>query len=131
MKTFHCQFCGNPIFFENVQCLRCGSALAFLPDRLNMAAIEPAPGREGLWQPRVHGGHAGDAGRYRLCENHTSRNACNFAVPAGDPNPLCASCRLTRVIPDLSQPENPQRWYRLKARVLGVDWLLSKYSSRR
>ena len=27
---------------------------------------------------------------------------CNWAVPPDDPNPLCVSCRLTRVIPDLA-----------------------------
>ena len=26
MKTFHCQYCGNPIFFENVTWLQCDSA---------------------------------------------------------------------------------------------------------
>jgi hypothetical protein len=39
MKTFRCDNCGHPLFFENVQCLQCGSALAFLPDRLALCAI--------------------------------------------------------------------------------------------
>jgi len=114
MKSFHCQFCGHPIFFENVQCLQCGSALAFLPDRLNMAAIEEVKeGDASLWRPRTRGRRASGL-RYRLCHNHTTQNACNFAVPAQDPNALCVSCRLTRVLPDLSVPENPLRWYRLE-----------------
>jgi hypothetical protein len=46
MKTFHCQHCGHPVFFENVQCLQCGSKLAFLPDRLNIAALEPVQARK-------------------------------------------------------------------------------------
>ncbi len=33
-------------------------------------------------------------------------------VPADDPEPYCVSCRLTRVIPDLSQPQNRELWYR-------------------
>ena len=114
MKTFHCQYCGHPLFFENVQCLQCESEVAFLPDRMVMAAIEPAgEAAQDLWRPRVRGTRASTA-RYRLCHNHTTQNACNFAVPADDPNPLCAACRLTRTLPDLSQPENPQRWYRLE-----------------
>ena len=126
MKTFHCQFCGHPIFFENVQCLQCGSALAFLPDRLNMSAIEEAPeGGEGLWRPRMRGRKAA-AARYRLCHNHTTQNACNFAVPAKDPNELCVSCRLTRVLPDLSVPENPLRWYRLEAAKRRLFYTLAK-----
>jgi hypothetical protein len=126
MKTFHCQFCGHPLFFENVQCLQCGSALAFLPDRLNMAAIEEVPGGdEGLWRPRTRGRKASPA-RYRLCHNHTTQNACNFAVPAADSNPLCVSCRLTRVLPDLSVPENPLRWYRLEAAKRRLFYTLAR-----
>ncbi|GAB3653939.1 zinc-binding metallopeptidase family protein [Ramlibacter alkalitolerans] len=126
MKTFHCQFCGHPLFFENVQCLQCGSALAFLPDRLNMVAIEEAPdGQEGLWRPRSRGRKASDL-RYRLCHNHTTQNACNFAVPAQDPNRLCVSCRLTRVLPDLSVPANPLRWYRLEVAKRRLFYALAK-----
>ena len=125
MKTFHCRYCGHPIFFENVQCLQCGSALAFLPDRMDMAAIEEVPGEEGLWRPRMRGSKA-SAARYRLCHNHTTQNACNFAVPAQDPNALCVSCRLTRVLPDLSVPENPLRWYRLEAAKRRLFYTLAK-----
>jgi len=125
MKTFHCQNCGHPIFFENVECLQCGSALAFLPDRLNMAAIEPVPGKPELWRP-IARSRKGAAPRYRLCHNHTTQNACNFTVPAADPNPLCVSCRLTRVLPDLSQPDNPQRWYRLEVAKRRLFYTLAK-----
>lgn len=126
MRTFHCQYCGHPLFFENVQCLQCDSALAFLPERLNMAAIEPVTEDDKeLWRPRARGKKASSA-RYRLCHNHTTQNACNFAVPAKDPNPLCVSCRLTRVLPDLSQPENPQRWYRLEAAKRRLFYTLAK-----
>jgi hypothetical protein len=126
MKTFHCQYCGNPIFFENVKCLQCESALAFLPDRLNMAAIEKAPGgNDALWRPRARG-RKGSPARYRLCHNHTTQNACNFAVPADDANPLCVSCRLTHVLPDLSRPENPQRWYRLEVAKRRLFYTLAK-----
>jgi hypothetical protein len=44
MKTFRCDHCGHPLFFENVQCLQCGSSLAFLPDRLARCAVESVPG---------------------------------------------------------------------------------------
>ena len=32
MKAFHCDHCGSLVFFENVQCVRCGRGLGFLPD---------------------------------------------------------------------------------------------------
>lgn len=126
MKTFHCQYCGHPVFFENVKCLQCSSALAFLPDRMNMAAIEPVPGgEEGLWRPRARGRKAA-AARYRLCHNHTTQNACNFAVPADDPNQLCVACRLTRTLPDLTQEGNPQRWYKLENAKRRLFYTLAK-----
>lgn len=126
MKTFHCQYCGHPIFFENVQCLQCGSALAFLPDRLTMAALEPVPRHPGSWRPRLRSRRVTSQARYRLCHNHTTQNACNFAVPASDPHPLCVACRLTRVLPDLSLPENPQRWYRLEVAKRRLFYSLAK-----
>jgi hypothetical protein len=126
MKTFHCQTCGNPLFFENVQCLQCESALAFLPDTLMMAAIEPVPGKKDLWRPRRRTKRAVSHEHYRLCHNHTTRNACNFAVPAEDPNPLCVSCRLTRVLPDLSQPQNTERWYRVEVAKRRLFYTLGK-----
>jgi hypothetical protein len=126
MKTFHCQYCGHPIFFENVECLQCKSALAFLPDRLNMAAIEPAQDAgEAIWRPRTRGKKKHDA-PYRLCHNHPTQSACNFAVPADDPNPLCVACRLTHTIPDLSQPGNPERWHRLEVAKRRLFYTLGK-----
>lgn len=128
MKTFRCDNCGHPLFFENVQCLQCGSALAFLPDRLALCAVEPVPDQneQGLWQRkkpyrRTHAGH-----HYRLCRNHTRYQACNFAVPSTDTNPLCVSCRQTRVLPDLSMPENQERWYRIEVAKRRLFYTLAK-----
>ena len=114
MRTFRCQHCGQPLFFENVQCLHCESRVAFLPDRMNLAAIAPVEGQDGLWRPFAGRSKRQGGRSYRLCENHVTYGACNFAVPADDPHPLCVSCRLTRVLPDLSQPENQQRWTRIE-----------------
>jgi hypothetical protein len=114
MKTFNCDFCGHPLFFENVKCLQCGSALAFLPDRLALCAIEPASEGDGTWQRKFPTGRTGEQRRYRLCRNHADYDACNFAVPQDDPNPYCVSCRQTRLLPDLSIPQNVDRWYKIE-----------------
>jgi hypothetical protein len=115
MKIFRCENCGNSLFFENVTCLQCGSSVAFLPDRLALCAIEPAPDAdEGLWRRR--GSHRRRPGvrLYRLCQNQVSYQACNFAVDSADANPYCVSCRQTRVLPDLSVPGNLERWFRIE-----------------
>jgi hypothetical protein len=109
MKSFHCTHCQNLVFFENIRCLKCGHALAYLPDQGLMAAVEQDG--QGSW--RREGG--GDPDRsYRLCDNYDKENVCNWALPASDPLALCRSCRLTRVIPDLSLLANRLAWYRLE-----------------
>jgi hypothetical protein len=114
MRIFRCQKCAHPLFFENVQCLSCQSQLAFLPDRMNVAAIEPVEGQQDLVQPIAMRARRNPPRQYRLCANHLTYGACNFAVPADDPNPLCVSCRLTRVLPNLSNPDNKVRWTRIE-----------------
>ncbi|MES2936209.1 MAG: putative zinc-binding peptidase [Pseudomonadota bacterium] len=129
MNTFHCQNCGHPIFFENVRCLKCSSDLAFLPDRMAMSPIEPAePAEDGtpLWRPRLRPRKRASTARYRLCHNNAAYQACNFAVPQDDPNPLCVSCRQTRVLPDLAQPDNIQRWYRIEVAKRRLFYTLAK-----
>jgi hypothetical protein len=77
--------------------------------------VEPVPDAEpGLWQRKARQRRRGAARRYRPCHNHIQYEACNFAVPAEDPNVLCVSCRQTRILPDLSLPENRERWYRIE-----------------
>jgi hypothetical protein len=124
MQIFSCDHCGHPVFFENVQCLQCGSALAFVPERMAVTAIEPVdtqqatpadpqmPAPEPTWRPRST--DDGAALQYRLCQNQTRYQACNFTVAADDPQALCMSCRQTRILPDLSVPENVPRWVRIE-----------------
>jgi hypothetical protein len=109
MKTFHCTTCQNLLFFENVQCLKCGDSLAYLPDRAIMAALRQET--DGLWRST---GVDGRKGAYRLCANYSNQNVCNWAVPQSETEQLCRSCRLTRVIPNLTQ-SNRARWYRLES----------------
>jgi hypothetical protein len=109
MKTFHCTHCQNLVFFENVTCLKCGDALAYLPDRAIMAAVKQVEGD--TWQAE---GLPDGQNAYRLCGNYTQQKICNWAVPIDDPNALCRSCRLTRVIPALT-PSGTEAWFRLEA----------------
>lgn len=109
MKTFHCTHCQNLIFFENVRCLNCGRSLAFLPDRGLMAALSQDP--DGLWRAELEG--AGAPG-YRLCANYGGVSVCNWAIPADEPWDFCLSCRLNRLIPDLSTEHKAVAWFRLE-----------------
>src|SRR4051812_48795217 len=111
MQVFHCDSCDQLLFYENFQCVNCGKALAFLSDLEDMAALEPTKDA-GLWISRHP--KAKDK-KYRLCQNYSQHQVCNWAVSADDPDPLCPSCRLTRVVPNLEQPGNREGWYKLEA----------------
>jgi hypothetical protein len=109
MNLFHCDNCRNLVFFENVQCVACGYKLAFLPERGAMGSLEPA--KDNLWLPLPQ---QANRPSYRLCQNYSKENICNWAVLADDGNPFCLSCRLTRVIPDLSRTEHREAWCKLE-----------------
>jgi hypothetical protein len=109
MRVFHCDHCEQLVFFENVQCVQRGHALAFLPDLEIIGSLEDAG--DGWWQsplPEARGR------RYRLCNNYRTQNVCNWAVPEQDDAEFCTSCRLTRVIPDLGVAGNKEAWYKLE-----------------
>ncbi|MGL6095953.1 MAG: zinc-binding metallopeptidase family protein [Fimbriiglobus sp.] len=111
MKTFRCDHCHQLVFFENTHCVSCGNRLAYLPDLAVIGSLDEAePGRWTSPLPRAAGKS------WRLCENYATHDTCNWAVPTDDPNPdpLCASCRVTTVIPDISKPALKTKWYKLE-----------------
>lgn len=109
MQVFHCDHCNELVFFENHLCVSCGHALAYLPDLSMICSLEQVD--NGSWQTPLP--EAKDK-TYRLCENYSTANVCNWAVPAGDTHTLCASCRLTKTIPDMTVPGNAEAWYKLE-----------------
>ena len=121
MKTFHCEACGNLVFFENVQCVKCGHALGFLPPTGELSALEAAD--DGTWRPLAAGsGHQ----LYRACLNGRDHRVCNWMVPASDSNPFCVSCRLNQTIPDLSVAGNQERWYKLEKAKRRIIYTITK-----
>ena len=109
MKSFQCDHCGSLVFFESVNCVGCGHALGFIPEVLDLSALEPAAA--GSWKAMS----PGSAGRFfRPCMNGGQQAVCNWLVPVDDPNPLCVSCRLNVTIPDLGVAANHDRWHRLE-----------------
>jgi len=109
MKIFHCDHCEHLVFFENTQCVSCGHLLAFLPDLSEIGSLEDAG--DNRWRSPLP---AAKDRSYRLCDNYRNANVCNWAVASDDPNPLCISCRLTRITPDPSRPGHQEAWYRLE-----------------
>ncbi|MFL5286625.1 MAG: putative zinc-binding metallopeptidase [Rhodopila sp.] len=105
MKLFRCQHCGQVLYFENVQCERCGHRLGYLPETETLSALEP----EGddwrtLAQP---------AGTVRFCAN-AAYDACNWLVPTGSADTYCAACRHNLTVPSLDNPDNVAAWRKLE-----------------
>lgn len=100
MRTFTCA-CGARVFFENWICVTCHRELGFLAAPCLLTAIEP--------QGEAYVGLANGL-LYRKCLNYEVRGVCNWMVPAWEESSLCQACRLNRVIPDLSIPENREHW---------------------
>jgi hypothetical protein len=110
MKIFHCGYCDQLLFFENTFCVNCGNALAYLPEAGVMGTFASGgetPGR--LLTP------VGAKCEYLFCANYGPDGVCNWAVAVTDGNPYCRSCRLTRLIPDLSLPGARGGWIRIEA----------------
>ncbi|MDB4937729.1 MAG: hypothetical protein JWP87_4701 [Labilithrix sp.] len=108
VKVFHCDHCNQLLFFENVNCVRCGRALAYLPELLDLVSLDPVDAAANRWSsPRA-------SKELRLCQNYATHDVCNQALAADSPNSLCRSCLLTRTIPNLSRPANHRLWYNLE-----------------
>jgi hypothetical protein len=105
MKVYYCGACGSLVFFENVKCLTCGRALGFVPSLQEMVPLENAGNGALKTAPPSAG-----KGTYRWCLNAQNHAVCNWLVPMEESNPLCASCRLNQVIPNLEVPGNLERW---------------------
>jgi hypothetical protein len=88
-----------------------------------LAAVEPVAEAPALWERKSD---KSDGTRYRMCNNHTVHQACNFAVQESDANVLCVSCRQTRLLPDLSMPDNHARWYRAEVAKRRLYYTLAK-----
>ena len=111
MKLFQCQNCGQPLYFENARCERCGLSLGYLPKLKTVTALKPVSDppalEENVWLALA------DAKRYRLCANAVY-DVCNWLIPAALPEAYCAACRHNRMIPDLSLVENLAKWRALE-----------------
>ena len=110
MKLFTCARCKQVLFFENVQCTRCGHTLAYLPDRQVLSAIEKTSNPD-TWKalaPEANGA------LYRLCRNDIDYEVCNWAVPAAESQLYCRACRLNHMIPNLDNPGAKDAWHRME-----------------
>lgn len=130
MKLFKCTRCHAVVFFENRSCGSCGALLGFDPlsqlmqayvidDSAGPATLDASAPVEApesqpalpVWQP------CGDPQTTTVtpCFNRIAYDVCNWMVDdAAQGWRLCRSCRLTRTVPNLSYPDNVQRWSKIE-----------------
>lgn len=107
MRTETCQ-CGQTLFFDNTRCMRCQLQVGWCDACWRMATLVPTI--DGGWQ--CH--HANCKAKLMLCENYKTANVCNWTISETPEAVYCASCELTELIPNLSEPEHHERWYQLE-----------------
>lgn len=116
-RAFSCR-CKRPIFFRNSECLACHAPLGYEPQLRQLLPLAPAaPRKDGLALWRADIGRR-RAQRWHRCANLGTAAACNWLVPEAEARgiaaPLCACCRLTRTLPDLSQDNGALWWNRIE-----------------
>ncbi len=108
MRLFTCESCKGVLFFENTRCMACNQPIGYCAEAARLVPLpEGASGEEPDVLVTLPGGKRE---KFLRCKNFTEHDTCNWLVRAADEQPYCSACRLTDVIPDLSDAENRQAW---------------------
>jgi hypothetical protein len=118
MKLFKCQHCGQLLYFENTVCEKCSRRLGFIPEIMNLSALEPE--ESGLWRAL-----AMDKKHYRFCAN-AEFDVCNWLIEAAATDIYCDACRHNRTVPDTSIAENVVAWRKIEIAKHRVFYTLMK-----
>jgi hypothetical protein len=115
MRIFSCKACEQTLFFENTVCLNCQAEVAYLPDIADFVVVPKGLAVDAAFELELPG-----KGRQKLrrCKNFAA-GACNWLFPIGEqqgsePEVFCASCRLTSIIPDLSNEQHRAAWLEIE-----------------
>lgn len=114
MRNFTCKDCHQTLFFENTVCLNCKAEVAYYPEACDFFVV-PKGVADAAFELDVPG-----RGKqtFRRCKNFAA-DACNWIFPVteqagAEAEVFCASCRLTSVIPDLSNAQHRAAWLDLE-----------------
>ncbi|MEP7375076.1 MAG: putative zinc-binding peptidase [Chitinophagaceae bacterium] len=112
MKLFKCDHCGQPVYFENTFCVQCNASLGFDPGRMDLVALQQAEDNSYTIFDN-QGNTTPSTARYKYCSNK-QYNVCNWLLPVDNTGEFCIACDLNRTIPDLSKPDNLEKWARIE-----------------
>jgi len=103
MKLFKCDHCGQPVYFENIFCVKCNSLLGFDPQRMGIVSLQPAADNSHTFFTNE------GTGSYKYCINK-QHNVCNWLLPYNSGGEYCIACNLNQTIPDLGQRDHWKKW---------------------
>jgi hypothetical protein len=109
MRLFDCQ-CGATLFFHNTTCVTCQRDVGFCPACHRMTALDEGDNK------KTRCSHPDCKTELEKCQNYAVEEVCNWCVleESAAEQPLCHSCELTPIIPDLSVEGNKLRWAELE-----------------
>jgi hypothetical protein len=117
MKLFKCQACGQPLYFENTRCEKCGRRLGYIATAETLSALEP----EGdVWRARAVKGKL-----YRFCAN-AQYGVCNWMIEASSDDAFCVACQHNRTVPDTSIDSNVAAWRKIELAKHNLFYTLLK-----
>lgn len=117
MRTFGC-ICGNRLYFDNTQCLRCGRRTGWCPCCNALRGLDP----EGDDRWRCTEPSCG--ARLKACRNYAVENVCNRMVHADHRDTYCRACRHNRTVPDTGIAGNREKWARLESAKRRLFYIL-------
>ncbi|MGJ8652514.1 MAG: zinc-binding metallopeptidase family protein [Opitutaceae bacterium] len=119
MRIFQCANCNHPVFFDNVLCHKCGSALGFSLENYTLVTLARNNGKlVDLFNANV---------RYTYCANE-QHGACNWLVPESSHSSYCAACNLNSVIPDIHDESKMVLWRELEKTKRRLIYSLYRFS---
>ena len=104
MRIFECDYCSHPLFFENERCEKCNYLTGYFSQDCDMLSFDPA---------QLVLKSEKDGKLFRYCDNKAF-GVCNWLIPFEKNERFCPACELNRIIPNLSDHQNFQKWQKLE-----------------
>ncbi len=112
MRLFACETCSQVLFFENTRCMTCHQALGFCVEASRLVSLGEAAAPGAVFDIALP---PEQSEKFIKCKNYFEHDTCNWLVRVSDAQPYCRSCRLTEVVPDLSDVQNRQAWAEIES----------------
>jgi len=101
---------GETIWFHNSKLVSTGQEVGYFPGVDEMLVLHPKTSLTFVGK-----GPQGIEREVKKCQNAIEHQVCNWLILAESDRVFCLACDLNRVIPDLSVPQNYERWSQIEA----------------